>query len=341
MGFGIGVPNMAQMQQMMQNPDFMREILNNPMVQSMLNNPELLRSIIQSNPQMREILERNPDIAHALNDPAILRQTMEVMRNPGLMQEMMRNTDRAMANLENLPGGFDALRRMYQTVQEPLMQAAQAQTQAAAVNPFAAFFGAPAHAAPATSSATITTPPDPAPTTTPLPNPWAPPAVSAATGATAGTGAGATSGAGAGAGTTGAAGFGGLGGMGGFGMLGIDMNQVLQLMQSPAVQQMIQQTFSNPAFTEQLINSNPILQQLIEANPQMRQIFTNPQLLQAMTNPQTLQAIVQMQQAMQQLQASGLLPVLGIPIGGQQASGGMDWSALFGAPPAAGKHKID
>jgi ubiquilin len=37
---------------------------------------------------------------------------MEMARNPNLMQEMMRNNDRAMANIENVPGGFDALRGM-------------------------------------------------------------------------------------------------------------------------------------------------------------------------------------------------------------------------------------
>jgi ubiquilin len=37
---------------------------------------------------------------------------MQIARNPNLMQEMMRNNDRAMANIENVPGGFDALHRM-------------------------------------------------------------------------------------------------------------------------------------------------------------------------------------------------------------------------------------
>jgi hypothetical protein len=40
-------------------------------------------------------------------------QGLQIARNPNLMQEMMRNNDRAMANIENVPGGFDALHRMY------------------------------------------------------------------------------------------------------------------------------------------------------------------------------------------------------------------------------------
>jgi hypothetical protein len=40
------------------------------------------------------------------------------------MREMMRNTDRAMNNIEASPEGFNMLRRMYETVQEPMLNAA-------------------------------------------------------------------------------------------------------------------------------------------------------------------------------------------------------------------------
>ena len=39
-----------------------------------------------------------------LNNPEILRQTMEIARNPAMRQELMRNQDRAMSNLESIPG---------------------------------------------------------------------------------------------------------------------------------------------------------------------------------------------------------------------------------------------
>ncbi len=89
---------------------------------------------MQANPQMRAVMESNPEVAQMMRDPAMLRQVscgimarnsdvfkmrqvdvcqgMEMARNPNLMQEMMRNNDRAMANIENVPGGFDALRGM-------------------------------------------------------------------------------------------------------------------------------------------------------------------------------------------------------------------------------------
>jgi hypothetical protein len=122
MAGGGGSMNMQQ--QMMQDPEMMREMMNSPMMQSLMSNPELMRTIIQSNPQMQAIIEQNPEIGHVLNDPAVLRQTLEVARSPELMREMMRTTDRAMSNIESHPEGFNMLRRMYHNVQEPLMDAA-------------------------------------------------------------------------------------------------------------------------------------------------------------------------------------------------------------------------
>ena len=80
-------------------------------------------------------MERNPEINHMLNNPDILRQTMEIARNPNMMQELMRNQDRAMSNLESLPGGQNALQRMYRDIQEPMLNAAQEQLSS---NPFQA-----------------------------------------------------------------------------------------------------------------------------------------------------------------------------------------------------------
>ena len=53
-----------------------------------------------------QLMERNPEINHMLNNPDILRQTMEIARNPAMMQELMRNQDRAMSNLESIPGNL-------------------------------------------------------------------------------------------------------------------------------------------------------------------------------------------------------------------------------------------
>jgi ubiquilin len=44
--------------------------------------------------------QRNPELGHILNDPEIIRQTMEMVRNPNMFQEMMRNHDQAIRNLQ-------------------------------------------------------------------------------------------------------------------------------------------------------------------------------------------------------------------------------------------------
>jgi ubiquilin len=179
--FGAGFPDFEQVQQQLtRNPNIMREIMNMPVVQNLMNNPDIMRNLIMSNPQMREIIDQNPELAHVLNDPSTLRQTLEAARNPELMREMMRNTDRAMSNIESSPEGFNMLRRMYENVQEPFLNATTmaGNTGNENVNPFAALLGTqggdqainPSSASPTTGSETAAG--SPAPNTNPLPNPW-------------------------------------------------------------------------------------------------------------------------------------------------------------------------
>ncbi|KAL7750236.1 hypothetical protein RI367_004409 [Sorochytrium milnesiophthora] len=109
--------------QMPGGPDALAQAMNNPMMQALLDNPDFMRSILQMNPQFQRMAQENPEINHILNDPAHLRQMMQAMRNPSAMREMQRNQDRALANIEMLPGGMDALQRMYNTVQSPMEEA--------------------------------------------------------------------------------------------------------------------------------------------------------------------------------------------------------------------------
>lgn len=95
---GLREPDFVQFQQQIQSqimarPELLRQIMSNPFVQSMMTNPESIRQLININPQMRQLIERNPDINQILNNPEALRQTMEVARNPAMLQELMRNPD--------------------------------------------------------------------------------------------------------------------------------------------------------------------------------------------------------------------------------------------------------
>jgi len=119
-----GMGNMQQMQQqLMQDPEMMGRLLDSPMMQSIVNNPEMIETMMRMNPQMQQIMETNPEIAHMFRNPQLMRQALEMARNPSMMQEMMRNQDRALSNLEALPGGMNALERLYRDVQEPMMNA--------------------------------------------------------------------------------------------------------------------------------------------------------------------------------------------------------------------------
>ncbi|KAJ3227272.1 hypothetical protein HK099_002636 [Clydaea vesicula] len=83
--------------------------MNNPMIEAMMSSPEFIESMIQTNPQLQQLMRDHPEARDAIRDPAFMRQQMEAMRNPRLMQEMMRNQDRQLSNIEAHPGGFNLL----------------------------------------------------------------------------------------------------------------------------------------------------------------------------------------------------------------------------------------
>ncbi|XP_055828365.1 ubiquitin domain-containing protein DSK2b-like [Solanum dulcamara] len=302
--FGAGLPDFEQVQQQLtQNPDMMRDMMNMPLVQNLMNNPETIRNLIMNNPQMREIMDRNPELAHVLNDPATLRQTMEAARNPELMREMMRNTDRAMSNIESSPEGFNMLRRMYENVQEPFLNASTLSGDTrndVGSNPFAALLGAQgggqgrqqSNNPPTTGSETTDN--LPAPNTDPLPNPWA----SAGTGAAqANTAARSNT-----AGDTRAAplGLGGLASPGLEQMLGgmPDTTSLNQMMQNPAISQMMQSLLSNPQYMNQVLGMNPQLRSMLDSNPQLREMMQNPEFIRQLTSPETVQQLMTFQQGL-------------------------------------------
>ncbi|XP_031254821.1 ubiquitin domain-containing protein DSK2a-like [Pistacia vera] len=299
---GPGNPAMEQMrQQLMQDPNMITEMMNLPPIQNLMNSPELMRSLIMNSPQMRDIVDRNPELAHILNDPGILQQTLEAARNPELMREMMRNTDRAMSNIESSPEGFNMLRRMYENVQEPFLNATTLSGNAgndSRSNPFAALLGNQGGAQPrdvsnnppATGSETATG--LTAPNTNPLPNPWGNSGGGTETNATAGSNPADAMGLGTG-------GFGGLVLPGTDQMVSgmPDISQLNQLLQNPAISQMMQSLLSNPQYMNQILNPNSEQGGMFNLNNQMREIMQNPNLLHQLSSPETMQQMLAMQQS--------------------------------------------
>jgi hypothetical protein len=51
-----------------------------------------------------QLMESNPEIAHLMNDPAMLRQSMQIASNPELMQQQLRQQDQALNNIQSHPG---------------------------------------------------------------------------------------------------------------------------------------------------------------------------------------------------------------------------------------------
>ncbi|XP_043117501.1 LOW QUALITY PROTEIN: ubiquilin-4-like [Puntigrus tetrazona] len=318
---GMGSANFMELQQQMQrqlmsNPEMLSQIMENPLVQSMMSNPDLMRQMIVANPQMQQLMERNPEISHMLNNPELMRQTMELARNPAMMQEMMRNQDRALSNLESIPGGYNALRRMYTDIQEPMFSAAREQF---GNNPFSALGG---------NADNSGTPPSRTENREPLPNPWGPPDTAAAT--TTGT---ATTTSSTTSSTTPSV-SNPLGisspslGNGMFNSPGMQslMQQISenpQLMQNmlsaPYMRTMMQSLAQNPDIASQVLMNNPLFAGNPQLQEQMRQqlpVFLqqmqNPEALSVMTNPRAMRALMQIQEGLQTLQteAPGLMPGL-------------------------------
>merc|ERR550514_256570 len=108
---------------MMQNPDLMQQMMSSPMVQQMMNNPETVRAMVRMNPQLAQLMEERPEIARILEDPETLQQSVRMAMNPSLMREMTRNADRAIGQLDAMPGGHSAPRRAHEEFTEPLVNA--------------------------------------------------------------------------------------------------------------------------------------------------------------------------------------------------------------------------
>lgn len=235
-------------------------------------------------------MQRNPEISHMLNNPELLRQTMELARNPAMLQELMRSHDRAMSNLESVPGGYNALTRIYRDIQEPMLNAASGFGS----NPFSGLV----------DSGTAENPQAGSENREPLPNPW-----------------------------------------GGSGTTRSSNAPPANVLNTPAMQSLLQQMSDNPSLMESMMNApytrsmmealqqdpnmaanligqSPILQgnpqlqeQMRTMMPQFLQQMQNPEVQQMMTNPQALNALMQIQQGMETLRqtAPGLVGSMGIP----------------------------
>nr|QCX41804.2 ubiquitin [Pagiophloeus tsushimanus] len=280
---GIGSSNFMEIQNRMQsellsNPDMLRSLLDNPLVQRLMNDPENMRALITRNPQMRDLMERNPEISHMLNNPELLRQTMELARNPSMLQELMRSHDRAMSNLESIPGGYNALHRMYRDIQEPMLSAA---TEQFSQNPFSGLL----------DNTQVNNPQQGTENRDPLPNPWnrgAPNPPSATT---------------PGRNVLNNPPMASL-----LQQMSENPSMIQNMLSAPYTRSVLEALAADPNMANALLAENPLLsrhpqlqEQMRTMMPQFIQQLQNPEMQNLMTNPQALNAIMQIQQGMETL----------------------------------------
>lgn len=310
---GMGMGGMGGMNNM--NPEQFESMMNNPMMREMsermmdqlASDPAMFDMLVSSNPQLRAILDSNPEVRRMMQDPEVLRRSMEMARNPALMREMMAQNDRAMANIQSMPGGYNAMAAMFNDVQNPIQEA----LEGALDNDETPRTNQDHGNEPAELNE------DGVPASSPMPNPWATGTSSTSSaGATGGIGAGAgaggdsfanmmrmmqgmnsasstsasTSGAASGS-TAGAApggafnpyaGFGNMGGMGGMGGMQ-DEASMREMLNNPMMRSMMDSFITNPEMMRSMIGMNPETAHLLN-DPMFNMMLSNPELMRASLN---------------------------------------------------------
>lgn len=123
-----------------------------------LNFRELVQQVGSSDDPIAGMMDSNPELRAMMEDPDQMRLMMDIASNPQLRLEYMRNMDRALSNIESLPGGFNALANMVNDASRASTGSQTANNDSPdSVNPFTRLF-------PVTEPALINE--------DPMPNPW-------------------------------------------------------------------------------------------------------------------------------------------------------------------------
>lgn len=218
----------------------------------------MMMNLLQSNPGIRNMMERNPEVARMLNSPEAMQQMLQ-MNNPAMRDEILRNHDRQLANLESIPGGQAALLRMMNEVGDVDSVFDQTPSQPTVTRPNAS---PPANGRPEAA---------------PMPNPWSSAAPAPAPTAQRQTGSNPWA--------PGGGSGGGLGG--GLGEMP-DMRAMQQMMQQPAMRQRMEEMTRNPEMMQQQMQ---MMQQML-GNEGMAQL--HQRAMQMMSQPGAMEELQRM-----------------------------------------------
>eukprot|EP01147_Barroeca_monosierra_P000465 gene465-3798_t len=281
------------------------QLLQSPAMQQMMSNPEFMESMMMNNPQMRGIMESNPDLRNALRDPELMQRTMRMMTNPSLRQEFFRQQDRAISNLESMPGGFQFLQQMNRDVIDPMYNAFQQSDgnneEDEELNPFDELFRADTNS-------------DQRPNSEALPNPWSSSSPQSSSTISAPSrrscrncthkdcnahhsnpfanpfrsgAATSTSQASSSSSPTSVNGLssfpGAIPGLGNSSMMTPQhLNMLESFLSMPGADEMLQQAFNSEMLSDPSLRDHPVI------GPQLRMLQSNPELLRAMSDPETM-----------------------------------------------------
>lgn len=99
----------------------MGKLFRSPFIKEMLGRPEVMEHMLMADPKIRAMTEKNPEMKKMFTNPETMKEMLEMMTNPDYQKHVQKNVDRALINLNAMPGGFDALKQVY-SMQKPLFE---------------------------------------------------------------------------------------------------------------------------------------------------------------------------------------------------------------------------
>ena len=117
--------------------------------------------------------------------------------------------------------------------------------------------------------------------------------------------------------------LGALGGFPGAGA-GMDPEAMMQMLENPALQGMVQRMLSDPSMLESMMAANPQMREMMRANPQMMQMMQDPAMREMMSDPNTMRSLLNIQREIErQPNLGALFGMMGGGAGTGTGGGGM------------------
>ncbi|KAF0989348.1 hypothetical protein HZS_1345 [Henneguya salminicola] len=106
-GAGTNVHNIMDMSRLFtENPDLAR----------LISDPTFIDAMAAADPRFKKLMDTYPEFAQAFRNPDIMKQIMDLIKNPQAMQDFMRSHDRNLTQLQNIPGAMNQYARMFNDI---------------------------------------------------------------------------------------------------------------------------------------------------------------------------------------------------------------------------------